>query len=397
MIKYMRACRQGGLKKTAVNPGLGPTVGSFLVWTYRNPVRIHFGVDSFNTVAGLIGGRNYLLVTYDEPIFTTLGKHLAKSAGPATLVINNITPNPDFLGLDNSCLQMAAARPMPEVIVALGGGSVLDAAKVLAVGAEGFGAIQRHLESAGTSTTLPATALPLIAVPTTAGTGSEVTSWATVWDTVRAKKYSLARDDLYPTDAVVDPRLMAGMPRGLTVSTGLDALSHALESIWNVNANPVSTNHAISAARLVLAHLVPLAADLSNLELRGHLAKAATMAGMAFSNTKTALAHSLSYPITLHHGVPHGLACSFSLPAVMRSVIGANEVCDAALRGIFGDDLAAGADRLAAFLGELGVSTDPGTYGVSDGEWAKLVTDAIDGERGRNFIAPREQVEDVFF
>jgi len=367
------------------------------VWTYRNPVRIHFGVDSFDSVASLIGARDYLLVTYDENIFTDLGKRLAGQAGPAVQVINNITPNPDFSSLRQSCAQMAAAKLMPEVIVAIGGGSVLDAAKVLCVGVNGFDAVAQYLESGGASDTLPCNAVPLIAVPTTAGTGSEVTSWATVWDTEAAKKYSLARDDLYPTDAVVDPRLMVGMPRLLTVSTGLDALSHALESIWNVNANPVSTTYAIKAARLVLAHLPALAGDLGNLELRTHLAEAAAMAGLAFSNTKTALAHSLSYPITLHHGVPHGLACSLLLPSVMRSVIGASEVCDQALGAIFGDDLAAGADRLEAFLRELDVATEFSAYGVTEAEWSRWVDEAMDGERGRNFIGPQNQVQEVFF
>lgn len=366
------------------------------MWTYRNPVRIHFGVDSFDAVAGLIGARDYLLVTYDEPIFAALAERLAEQAGPATQIINNITPNPDFNSLRVSCAQMAATPPMPEVVVAIGGGSVLDAAKVLCVGVNGFDAVQQHLETGGASATLPSSAVPLIAVPTTAGTGSEVTSWATVWDTEASKKYSLARDDLYPSDAVVDPRLMAGMPKMLTVSTGLDALSHALESIWNINANPVSTTYAIKAARLVLAHLPALASDLQNLDLRSHLAEAAAMAGLAFSNTKTALAHSLSYPITLHHGVPHGLACSFSLPGVMRSVIGANETCDDALRAIFGDDLASGAARLEALLGELDVATDFSAYGVTASEWKQWVNDAVDGERGRNFIGPQAQVQNVF-
>ena len=259
----------------------------------------------------------------------------------------------------------------------------------------GFEAVRQHLQSRGESQSLPAEAIPLIAVPTTAGTGSEVTSWATVWDTEAAKKYSLARPDLFPTDAVVDPGLMVGMPRDLTISTGLDALSHALESLWNVNANPVSTSFAVTAAREVLETLGPLAQDLGNPTLRDRMARAATMAGLAFSNTRTALAHSLSYPITLHHGVPHGIACSFTLPGVMRSVIGANARCDAALREIFGADLERGAQDLADLLTELGIADEPGTFGIGDADWRHWIDDAIDGERGRNFIGVRERVHDV--
>jgi alcohol dehydrogenase class IV len=148
------------------------------------------------------------------------------------------------------------------------------------------------------------------------------------------EKYSLARKELYPECAVVDPLLTAGIARTLTISTGLHALSHALESIWNINANPVSTRHAIFAAREVMACLPELANDLSNLDLRARMSQASLCAGLAFSNTKTALADSLSYHLTLHHGVPHGIAWSFSLPSVMRSVAGVSSTCDDALRSI---------------------------------------------------------------
>ena len=113
---------------------------------------------------------------------------------------------------------------------------------------------------------------------------------------------------------------MLGKSRELTISTGLDTLSHALESIWNVNANPVSANHAVLAARDVMDALPKLAEDLGNIDLRSRMARASLMAGLAFSNTKTAIAHSLSYPITLQHDVPHGIACSFSLPIIIKSV-----------------------------------------------------------------------------
>ena len=284
------------------------------MWTYHNPVSIHFGVGEFGRIAKLIGDRADAVVTYGDAYFHRLTQQLAEAAGPAVLIIDTIAPNPDFITLDAACDAMVAATRRPEVIVAIGGGSVLDAAKVLAVGEFGFDAVREPLETDGASASLPATAIPLIAVPTTAGTGSEVTSWATVWDTENANKYSLARNDLYPGHAIIDPELMRSLPLNQTISTGLDALSHALESIWNVNLNPVSANFAVSAAKSVLENLVPLSKNLGDLELRSRMAEAATMAGLAFSNTRTALAHSLSYPVTLHHGVPHGVACSLCFP-----------------------------------------------------------------------------------
>ncbi len=358
--------------------------------TYENPVRVRFGAGTLNEIDDLIQGRAYCLVTYDEPVFHDIARRITGIAGPAALTIDNVVPNPDFGILAETCDRFAAVRPAPEVIVALGGGSVIDTAKVIAAGGNGFDAVKRYLEDGNGEDAL--TAVPIIAIPTTAGTGSEVTCWATVWDTAKARKHSLSHRSLYPTDALIDPELMLGMPRELTVNTGLDALSHALESIWNVNGNPISANHAVYAATEVLSALPGLVEDPGNIVLRTRIARAATFAGLAFSNTKTALAHSISYPITLHHGTPHGLACSFSLAMVMRSAIGASDVCDGGLRRIFGEDLSAGADRLEEFLVVLGVSVDKADYGVKDEEWRALIESAISGERGRNFIGSRKRV-----
>lgn len=360
------------------------------MWKFDNPVEICFGPGSFSALADLIAGRPYCLVTYGEPYFAQLGSQLAEAAGEAEVIINNITPNPDFLTLTTSCQQFSEQASKNCLIVALGGGSVIDAAKVLASSNKGFAPVERYLTTGQGEDELGHH--PIIAVPTTAGTGSEVTHWATVWDTVAQKKYSLARKSLYPTHAVVDPELMLGLSKEMTVSTGLDALSHALESIWNRNSNPVSANHAVFAATEMISALPKLASDLQNLELRTRVAQACLFAGLAFSNTKTALAHSVSYPITLKYNVPHGLACSFSLPMVMASVIGEDTICDHNLQRIFGDDLNGAVDDLRRLLLELGVSTEASDYGVQEEEWRSLLTDALAGERGKNFIGTRENV-----
>lgn len=358
------------------------------MWQYANPVAIKFGAGALDQLAPVLRGRSYCLVTYAEPFFAELAGRIAKSAGAPILTIDAVTANPDFRMLDECCARFAGASGAPEVIVALGGGSVLDAAKVLAAAAGDFARVRRHLETGEGRLK----AVPLIAIPTTAGTGSDLTCWATVWDTDAGKKHSLELPDLFPECALIDPMLMLGLPRELTISTGLDALSHALESLWNRNANPVSTNHAVAAARIILDVLPAVAENPGDLGLRTRMAEGALLAGLAFSNTRTALAHSLSYPITLRHGVPHGLACSFSLPLVMRSAIGADAACDTALHCIFGPGLDAAADRLEDFLIGLGVSVDAADYGVGEGEWRELVAVALDGQRGKNFIGSRERI-----
>lgn len=364
-----------------------------MTWRYRNPVDIRFGARALDGLDRVLGRRAYCLVTYDEAndasgVFAALTRRVTGLVGVPAATVRNIGPNPDYRSLRVACGHFAEAAGPIEAIVALGGGSVIDAAKVLAAAGGDFDRVRHFLESGQGGEGLGRT--PIIAIPTTSGTGSEVTCWATVWDTDRMVKYSLARESLYPECAIVDPLLTVGLPRTITVSTGLDALSHALESLWNVNANPVSSAMAEAAARDVIEVLPRLAANLQDVDLRTRMAKASLQAGLAFSNTKTALAHSLSYPITLHHKVPHGIACSFSLPMVMRAVIGCNPACDEALARIFGPDLTRGAERLERFLEELGVSTKAADHGIQDADWAALIDDALAGERGRNFIGRRE-------
>ncbi len=357
------------------------------MWQYHNPVHINFGAGVFDDLDKLINNRRYGLVTYPEPFFEGLCHRLQKTAGAPVVLINDVCANPDYRLLTQQIDRISEGEA-PEVWVSLGGGSVIDSVKVFAAANGDFDNVRQYLETGSGVDQLSAT--PIIAVPTTAGTGSEVTCWATVWDEVSGMKYSLARHNLYPETALIDPALMCSKPLALTISTGLDALSHALESLWNVNVNPISAAHAVSAAREVMEVLPRLANDLENVELRSDMARASLCAGLAFSNTKTAIAHSLSYPITLKYNVQHGIACSFSLPIVLESVIGIGGLCEASLNAIFNGDLRAAPARVSHMLHSLGVSTRPLDYGVEAATWQVLVDNAFDGERGRNFIGNKD-------
>lgn len=355
-------------------------------WAYHNPVDIRFGGDAIEITAALLGGARYALVTYPEPAFKALGDRLAAAAGRAAIVVDDVMPNPDCRALDVQTERLWALAEPVDVIVAVGGGSVIDTAKVLAAGRAGFAAVLEFVTT-GAGDIRPT---PLLAVPTTSGTGSEVTCWATIWDEVAGKKYSLAHPELYPRTAIVDPDLMLEKPAGLTLATGLDALSHALESIWNKNANPVSARHAVFAAKTIRAVLPRVLAAPGDRALRAQMAEAALTAGLAFSNTKTAIAHNLSYPVTLGYNVPHGIACSFTLPTVLRAVATIDGFRRAALVDIFGADLARGADALSRELADLGVGTAFSDYGVDAAAAGTIIEEAFVGQRGRNFIGEIE-------
>ncbi|MEO1225014.1 MAG: iron-containing alcohol dehydrogenase PsrA [Pseudomonadota bacterium] len=361
------------------------------MWSYVNPVRVVFGRGRYSELGALINGRRYGVVTYADAPFADLVAMLARLTGDPVAVIDDVAPNPDIELLESQAARMAPVAGELDIIVAIGGGSVIDTAKVLAASNGDLATVRRFLETKQGGDAL--SNIPIIAVPTTSGTGSEVTSWATVWDAKAGRKFSLARPGLYPETALIDPDLMLGKPRDLTLATGLDALSHALESLWNVNANPISANHAVAAARSILTHLPPLLDDLTNIGLRAEMAEAALHAGLAFSNTKTAIAHNISYPITLGWGVPHGIACAFTLPVVVRSVAGIGGFRAESLTAIFGPDLEAGADRLADFLTRLGVGLRFDDYGIPAQEHGRILDAAFAGERGRNFVGSPERLK----
>ncbi len=151
------------------------------MWRYSNPVAITFGVDAFAELPKLIAGAPYALVTYPDAPFAALAERLSHTAGDAVITVSDVAPNPDTRLLSQQSARFGAAGTAPKVIVALGGGSVIDTAKVLAAASRGFPVVRRYLETGAGAQEL--SAIPIIAVPTTAGTGSEVTSWATVWDT----------------------------------------------------------------------------------------------------------------------------------------------------------------------------------------------------------------------
>jgi len=361
-------------------------------WRYHNPVEIHFGPGRLDALPRVLAGRTATLVTFPEAAGLGLTDRIARLLGSSLVgVIDRTQTNPDVDGLDEIYRESWRAPRQAEVLIALGGGSVLDTAKALMVGTA-TGSFESLLELLAMGTPfVPERVRALVAIPTTAGTGSEVTPWATIWDRAAGKKYSLHLAETWPEAALVDPTLTLSLPAAPTLASGLDALSHALESIWNVNANPVSDTHAVAAARTVLATLPELMRNRGAAELRQRMSLAALQAGLAFSNTKTALAHSISYDMTLLHGLPHGIACSFTLPMVLERALGVCPGRDAVLARIFDPPLADSPAALRRFLEGLGVSTRFESYGVSDADAARLVDAALRGVRGRNFIGVATQ------
>jgi alcohol dehydrogenase len=249
-------------------------------------------------------------------------------------VFDRVEPNPTLDQLENAIGELRGDNV--DTIVGLGGGSALDTAKVLRL-ALASGAdfdLRAALVPDAAPDPLP---IRFIAVPTTAGTGSEATPTATVWDGASRTKHSVGGRGLFPDVAIVDPELTYDLPWRETLSTGLDAYSQCHEAIWNRNAIPETTELADRGIALVATALRALRVNLEDQGARAAMAEAALLSGLAISHTRTGLAHSMSYPITARRGVPHGLACALVLPAVLAFTLGTDDERVKAVRDLFVD------------------------------------------------------------
>ena len=279
---------------------------------YHNPVKV---IETNNWLRECrkshekLGIHNPLIITSNG----NLKRQKLSTVFNSNSIFSNVKPSPTF----ESC-QIAIEfcnKSKYDGVIAIGGGSVMDTAKVV-MASMGTGII---VLSELQKITIPYKyKVPSIFIPTTQGTGSEVTMWGTVWDMEEKKKYSISHPDLYPNVAILDGNLTISLPLDTSIITVMDALSHSLEAIWNKNANTKSTEYAIEAICLILNNIEKLKRDQNDITVRMTLFKASNLAGLSSSNTKTAAAHSISYPLTIKYGIPHGVACSLPLLPLLQ-------------------------------------------------------------------------------
>jgi alcohol dehydrogenase class IV len=286
-------------------------------------VAISFGADCIDDLILHLGSAQVIVMAFERAVTLGWRQRLSSQLGErlhAWLLVPDGLPT------------MACARALSEqvwpltvdasnaVLLAVGGSTTLDLAKVVRCRPldSSFDAVAAALRGRAPWPALQP--MTLWIVPTTAGTGNEVTRWATVWDVDSdvAVRRSLDEPFGYPQRAYIDPTLTLSCPATVTRDGALDALSHALEAIWNRHANPISDSLALSAARRIVGALPEALAAPQRLASREALTLAAVEAGRAFSQTRTALAHALTCTLTLQQGTPQGRACALWLPAAWR-------------------------------------------------------------------------------
>ncbi|PXY24657.1 iron-containing alcohol dehydrogenase family protein [Prauserella muralis] len=279
---------------------------------------IDFGasvVEHLPDAVDRVGHRRAFVVT-DQGMRATgiLGKVLAilDRAGIETACYEGVEPNPTTRTVDEGAAE--ARRFGAAAVVAVGGGSALDAAKGIAIVAANTG-VARDFDYTAEP---PWPGLPVIAVPTTAGTGAETNGFGVLEDPARRCKVYIGHASVRPRFALLDPELTVGLPPRATAATGMDALVHGIESLAAKGANPVSAAYATQAIRLVGSSLATAVDDGTDLEARSRLIMGAHLAGLALTLSGLGLVHGIAHSVTNHTGAVHGLALTSVLDRVMQ-------------------------------------------------------------------------------
>lgn len=307
-------------------------------WEFTLPVKIVFGSGKRAEIEKYIdetGGTCGVLVCSASVAKRGVANEFIKnSGGKIKEIFTDIRPNPTTDNVDSCAELMRSCNA--DFAVALGGGSPMDCCKAAAAIARGSGKIAEYHTSGRPVNA--AEAIPMIAFPTTSGTASEVTNISVLTDTAKGLKAPMNDPAMYPKIAIIDPELTLSVPPAVTASTGLDVLSHAIESYWSTLNQPLCSACSVYAAKLVFKYLEKAYNEPNNLEAREKMAQASITAGVAFSHPRTTGSHACSFPLTNLYGVPHGEACAFTLDYFVK----------------FNADNADENGRIAAFARECG-------------------------------------------
>lgn len=367
-------------------------------FTFELPTRITFAVGAVETLPAevrALGGSSVLLVS--DPGLVAAGvvdrvAGLLRESGFDPAVFTEVEPEPDAKGV------MAAAELArssgADVVVGVGGGSALDTAKSAAMMARNAGHIRDY---AGLS--VPSErGLPVIALPTTAGTGSECAIWAVISEKEKSAKYGIGGRNMTATVALCDPELTLTLPATQTVGTGADALAHALESYVNKATQPISEALSEKAIQLIAGSLRQAVFHGADIEARSNMMIAATMAACAFAPTRLGLAHAMAMPLGALAKIPHGDVIAILLPEVMRFNVLAAQPKFAEIARLFGIEtrsmtLRAAADAGVAaaseLLSDIGAPSKLSAYGVTEGDLANLAEQSMISGKGNVVVNPR--------
>ncbi len=383
----------------------------------------HFGVGAIEKLPDIVrasGADHVVVVTdaalADTPVIAAVTAILADACLPAH-VFSGVHPNPttdDLAAGAEAVAEVAAGatavaeaaavaatvsatlKASPPIgaarlaaggiaLVAVGGGSPIDAAKGIALAAVNPQR-GRDLDYRGD---FAVPALPIVAVPTTAGTGAETNAFGVVTDPAAHRKFYVGHASSMPAAAILDPALTVGLPPAVTAATGMDALTHALESYLSLHPNPWSDGIALQVIRMIAANLPRAVQDGTDLAARSQLLLAAHLAGVAMANTGLGVCHAIGHSLGGRWDIAHGVALSMLLPDVLRFnlPVRTQRMADIAFalgvgdtRADEGRNAAATINAVAALRDRVGLTGLIGDFGITEADFAQIAADALDDE-----------------
>ncbi|MGV9799858.1 iron-containing alcohol dehydrogenase family protein [Mycobacterium sp. NPDC003449] len=341
--------------------------------TYSLPTTIVYGrdaIDQLPDIARDSGMRHPLIVTDRGLAATDIPARVAdvlRDAGVRHELFAEVESDPSTEIVDR--IGALLVQNSHDSVIGLGGGSAMDAAKAAAaVATNGVGAAE--LTGPDKVGSKP---LQVVAIPTTAGPGSEVTKFAVLTDCSVGAKLSIASMEIMPRWAILDPALTVGLPPKFTVATGLDALSHAVESYGSVWNNPISEGMALQAITLIGANLRAAYSQPGNLEARAGMLAASCIAELAANTTRLGLGHALGVPMGATHHIPHGLAVGMMLPPMCRFNAMAEPQRYARIGAALDPNAPDLEAALAAIYADIGMDARLSQFGVSPGDFDRII------------------------
>ncbi len=353
---------------------------------YYNPVRLIFGNGTFDRLGECVHKRDEhaMLVTGSGAArrlgYLDRALEMLQQSGVEVTVFDRVPPNPTDVVVEEG--GTIARENQCNLIVAVGGGSAMDAAKGIAVAATHNFPVREFLVDGnhGDKRVPTGATLPVVCVTTTAGTSSELTPFAVITATQTKEKAAIAGDCIYPRASICDPELTLSASPAVTAATGVDVLCHSVEGYINTDAGPFTDSAAVQAIGLVGEFLPRAVADGTDLEARYSLSLANVFAGLPLSNCGASVMHALEHPVSAHYpGVPHGEGLAALMVAYCRLFHGQTPEKFARLSALLGGppEATAAADTVAAFLQKVGLSIGLSKFGVDRAMLPRLAEDAL--------------------
>lgn len=357
-----------------------------MLYEILKPGRLIAGENSISSITKevkLLKGNNPLIVTDPGIIKSGILNHLTSLFDAEKMkysIFSEVEPDPDIAVMEKA--KKIASEGKNDLIIALGGGSSIDTAKVVSFLVKNEGAVRDYFGFV----TFKNDPIPIIAVPTTAGTGSEATLVAIVTDKDNKAKLPIRNPQLLPKVVILDPTLLSSLPQEFIIYPGIDAFSHAIESFVSNRSNLFTEHLSLTAIRLIYSTLIPFKENPKDTKLGLKMLYGSYLAGTSFANSSLTAVHALAHPIGSYYHLPHGLTCAFFLTKILKENKEASidkyailyETLGFEGKGLSKEDCAEGLiDAVEKFLKNLGIPKSLSSIGIRHKVLPEMIEDAM--------------------